>query len=104
MENPKQKAKEELSDLFKKLERDFNPEDEARLIELRSQYLKDPDFFREWMMYDRLVVWDACSEIHSLSEAAGESLRAYLCLKYIPEDKDIYQKELKAWKKVNGIE
>ena len=103
MENPKQKVKEELSELFRKLEQDFNPKDEARLLELREQHLTEPEFFREWMMYDRLVVGSMC-EGHKLTEEASESVGAYISLKYAPEDEEFYQNELKAWKEANGIE
>ena len=103
MENPKEKVKKELSELFDRLEHDFNPEDETRLLELREQHLTEPEFFREWMMYDRLLVGSVCEE-HKLAEAASENISAYISLKYAPEDKEFYQKELQAWKEANGIE
>ncbi len=104
MTDLKQKVKRELLQLFRRLERDFNKEDESRLLELRAQHLTDPDFFREWMMYDRLVVWSSIKEHRDWSgDIYNENMVLYACLKHAPEDREFYQEELKAWKEANGI-
>ena len=100
MKPDQEKVKGELSDLFTRLEKDFNPKDEARLLELREQHLTEPTFFREWMMYDRLAI-GSISEKHRLIEATNENINAYISLKYASEDDKIYQDELKAWKVAN---
>jgi hypothetical protein len=95
--------KEELFQLIRKLERNFNDEDERRFKELRAQYLQDSDFFREWMVYDRLVVLSMIENHKGLKEMYHEIQAEYVSVKYAAEDTEFYQNELKAWKDVNGI-
>ncbi|MBW2965563.1 hypothetical protein KY342_00500 [Candidatus Woesearchaeota archaeon] len=104
IENLKQEIKEELFQIIRRLERNFNEQDEERFNELRTQYLTEPIFFREWMMYDRLVVLAMLQEYKiELKETYDENIVIYLGIKYASEKSESYQKELKAWKEANKI-
>jgi len=104
---PKQKVKEELFQLFKKFEyqlfhtseKQMNKDDEDKFLELREKHLEDPAFFREWMMYDRLVIFHLCGPHKSkLQGIYNNNMADYILVKHSNEDKEAYQEELKAWK------
>ena len=100
----KYKLKMELSHLLKRLERDFNEKDKARYEELQAQHLRDPSFFREWMIYDRLQVLMMLRGKEDQSKELYDEAMAYYCsLKYTPENSEFYQDELKAWKKAHDV-
>lgn len=104
--NPDQRmqVKEELFQIFRRLEMNFNDEDDKKLKELRSQYLTEPAFFREWMMYDRLVIVSML-EPHKKesSKMYNEAQADYIGVKHSSENTEFYKNELKAWKDANGI-
>ncbi len=101
----KYKLKMELAHLLRGLELNFNEKDKARFKELQAQHLRDPTFFREWMMYDRLQVLTMLrGREASLKGLYKETIRVYSCLKHAPEDDEFYRDELKGWKQAHGVE
>ncbi|MBW2982073.1 hypothetical protein KY343_04285 [Candidatus Woesearchaeota archaeon] len=101
---PKQKVKEELFQLIRRLERKFNERDEERFEELQSQYLKDSDFFREWMVYDRLVVLSMIKGHERSLKWFNGFQSEYAQLKHASENTSLYINELAAWKKAHKVE
>ena len=89
--------------LIRNLERNFNDEDEKRFKELRSQHLAEPAFFREWMIYDRLVVLTMLEKQKELKKMYIEAQAEYIGVKHAAENTEFYINELKAWKEANGI-
>ena len=97
--------KQEMIELVKKLEIDFNEKDQLRFAFLQNQedHKKDPLFFKERMFYDRLVVLDSIHKnrdfLPEFEEEYKKELKRYENLKNAPEDSALYKEEMTDWMK-----
>ena len=102
--NPRQKIAIELDQLLLKLEQDFNERDDTRFKQLRAEHLREPDFFRHWILYDRLVTLSMMVGNKNLKKLYAESQTEYNQLKHASEHNSFYRQELAAWKSATGID
>ncbi|MBW2966505.1 transglutaminase domain-containing protein [Candidatus Woesearchaeota archaeon] len=95
--------KQEMAKLVKRLEIDFNSKDQNRFnfLQIQPEHRSNPLFYRERMLYNRLVVMSttkiSLDMLPELKETYEKELQRYQTLKKASEDSELYKKETDAW-------